>query len=162
MDEDGKSLVVLPDELILHILQFLKFREILNLISCLNKKFYELSKDPKLIPKSITLNLFRSSSHENNVRNRCQVADIISRASLLKTLSIEVNNTCNLNDELQQIGNGLCRVKLKLDRYLLSISNIFPLLPLPIHVEMLYFLLRELELWLFSGTTEIQRIIEYI
>ena len=123
MDEDGKSLVVLPDELILHILQFLKFREILNLIPCLNKKFYELSKDPKLIPKSITLNLFRSSSHENNIRNRCQVADIISRASLLKTLSIEVNNTCNLNDELQQIGNGLCRVKLKLDRYLLLISN---------------------------------------
>ena len=125
MDEDGKSLVVLPDELILHILQFLKFREILNLISCLNKKFYELSKDPKLIPKSITLNLFRSSSHENNIRNRCQVADIISRASLLKTLSIEVNNTCNLNDELQQIGNGLCRVKFKLKRYLLLISNNF-------------------------------------
>ena len=123
MDEDGKSLVALPDELILHILQHLKFREISNVISCLNKKFYELSKDPKLIPKSITLNLFRSSSHENNIRNRCQVADIISRASLLKTLSIEVNNTCNLNDELQQIGNGACRVKLNLARYLLLILN---------------------------------------
>ena len=107
---DQNSLSVLPDELILHILQFLKFREILNLISCLNKKFYELSKDPNLIPKSLTLNLFRAPSHEKNVRNREQVADIITRASHLKTLSIELNNACDLNAELQLIGNGLCKV----------------------------------------------------
>ena len=109
-DDDGKSLLVLPDELILSILQFLKFKEILSTISCLNKKFYELSKDPKLIPKSLTLNLFRSPSHEKNTTNREQAADIISRASHLNTLSIEVNNTCNLNNELQQIGNGRCKV----------------------------------------------------
>ena len=109
-DDDNKSLLVLPDELILHILQFLKFKEILSTISCLNKKFYELSKDPKLIPKSLTLNLFRSPSQEKNTSNREQVADIISRASHLNTLSIEVNNACNLNDELQQIGNGRCKV----------------------------------------------------
>ena len=107
---DQSALSVLPDELILHILQFLKFQEILNLTSCLSKKFYELSKDPKLIPKSLTLSLFRSPSHEKNIRNRDQVADIIIRASHLKTLSIEVNNTCNLNDELQLIGNGRCKV----------------------------------------------------
>ena len=111
MDEDVNSLLVLPDELILHILQFLQFREILKVISCLNKKFHELSKDPKLIPKSLTLNLFRSPSQENNVIYRSQIADIISRASLLKTLSIEVNNTCNLNEELLQISNGRCQVE---------------------------------------------------
>ena len=111
MDEDVNSLLVLPDELILHILQFLQFREILKVISCLNKKFYELSKDPKLIPKSLTLNLFRSPSQENNVIYRSQIADIISRASLLKTLSTEVNNTCNLNEELLQISNGRCQVE---------------------------------------------------
>ena len=104
------SILVLPDELILHILKFLKFRDVLKLTPCINKKFYELSKDPMLIPKSFTLHLFRSSNHETNSQYREQMTDIIARASLMKTLSIEVNHNCNLNEELQFIGNGRCKV----------------------------------------------------
>ena len=104
------SILALPDELILHILQFLKLTDVLNLTSFLNIKFNKLSKDPKLIPKSFTMNLFRSQSLEKNVRCRKQMSDIIERASHLKTLSIEVNNTCDLNAELQLIGNGSCKV----------------------------------------------------
>ena len=107
------SIFVLPDELILHILKFLKFRDILKLIPCLNKKFYDLSKDPMLIPYSFTLNLFRSSNHETNIQYREQIIDIIGRASLLKTLSIEVNHNCNLNEELQVMGNGRCKVNMR-------------------------------------------------
>ena len=110
--ENKASISVLPDELLLHILTYLKFRDVLNLTSCLNKKFYELSKDPKLIPRSLTVNLFRSSDIERNVRYREQITEIITRASLLKTLSIEVNNNCHLNDELQLIGSGYCKVSI--------------------------------------------------
>ena len=110
--ENRAPISVLPDELLLHILQYLKFRDVLNLTSCLNKKFYELSKDPKLIPRSVTINLFRSSDIERNVRCREQITEIITRASLLKTLSIEINNNCHLNDELQLIGSGRCKVSI--------------------------------------------------
>ena len=106
------SILVLPDELILHIMKFLKFRDILKLTPCLNKKFYDLSKDPMLIPKSFTLHLFRSSNHEKNIQCREQMTDIIARASLLKTLSIEVNHNCNLNEELQFISNDRCKVNM--------------------------------------------------
>ena len=68
--ENNAPITVLPDELLLHILHYLKFRDVLNLTSCLNKKFYELSKDPKLIPRSLTINLFRSSDIERNARYR--------------------------------------------------------------------------------------------
>merc|ERR1719219_1440035 len=62
-----------------------------------------------LIPYSFTLNLFRSSNHETNIQYREQIIDIIGRASLLKTLSIEVNHNSNLNEELQAMGNGRCK-----------------------------------------------------
>ena len=104
------SISSLPDELVLHILQYLKFKDVLNLTSFLSKKFHELSKDPKLIPNSFTLNLFRSMNPEKNTRCREQMRDIILRACLLKTLSIEVNNNCNLTEDLQIIASGRCKV----------------------------------------------------
>ena len=108
--QDHESIFVLPDELILHILQFLGLKDVLNLTSCLNKKFYELSKDPLLIPKSFSLKLFRSPNHERNTLCREQMPEITARACLMNTLSIEVNHNCNLNEELQLIGNGRCKV----------------------------------------------------
>ena len=105
-------ILALPNELIIQILQFLPFEFTSKAICCVCKKLYELSKDPKLIPRSFTLPLFRSSCREKNVRCREQIMDIVARASLLKTLSIEVSSGCDLNTELQIIGNGRCKVKI--------------------------------------------------
>ena len=113
----GTSILALPDELLIHILQFLPFKLALNVTSCLCKKFYELSKDPKLIPKSFTLPLFRSSCLEKNDQCREQMMDIVARASLLKTLSMEVSINCHLNNELQLIGSGRCKVKIDMTLY---------------------------------------------
>lgn len=127
------SISRLPDELVLHILQYLKFKDVLNLTSFLSKKFNELSKDPKLIPNSFTLNLFRSMNPEKNTRCREQMRDIILRASLLKTLSIEVNNNCNLNEDLQIIASGRCKVSTRRSCKMLDLVLLFKLIPFAIY-----------------------------
>ena len=127
------SISRLPDELVLHILQYLKFKDVLNLTSFLSKKFNELSKDPKLIPNSFTLNLFRSMNPEKNTRCREQMRDIILRASLLKTLSIEVNNNCNLNEDLIFIASGRCKVSTRMSCKMLDLVLLLKLIPFAIY-----------------------------
>ena len=102
----------LSNETILHILQYLPFKQMLLNISCLSQQFYWLSKDPKLIPKSFLVPIFCSPNEEKNKQHRKEVFSIAGRACLLRMLSVEVDENCNLNQELQLVGSKLNRVSI--------------------------------------------------
>ena len=107
--ENGPSILRLPDEILILILQFLPFKTTLQIVSRISKRFYEITKDPKLVPKSFVVPVFHSDCSEKNRRHRKQILYIVANASLLQTLSIELNNSCPLDDELQLIGGGGCK-----------------------------------------------------